>query len=294
MTKYLLLFIIIISKASFAQSFELLGGDTINYIDQNNKKQGHWIFWGRMKKLPNYKDDQKVEEGGFVDNLKEGVWKKYFPNGTLENEISFKNGIAKGKYINYFDNGKMQEEGLWTGGKQVGKFVRYHPNGKIAQEFNFNTQGKREGSQKYYYDNGNLMIEGVWAAGNKDGVVREYYNNGDLKSEKTYSDGKVDETSVKTFEPKRPEIKTKPEKAPEKTIVKVQEDEKLLELSGGNFTGNGQAKLYNKNRQISKEGLFEQFKLISGKEYIYNENGILIRIAIYKNGVYMGDGIIEE
>lgn len=292
MCKSLVIIAFILSQVGYAQSFEIYNNDTINFIDASNKKQGHWIFWGRMKKLPEYKDDQKVEEGKFIDNLKDGVWKKYFPNGLVENEMSFLKGIPKGNYTKYFDNGKTQESGVWDKNKQIGTFKRYHPNGKVAQEFNFNEEGRREGVQKYYYDNGNIMIEGVWSAGKKDGIVKEYYENGELKSEKQFNGGKLDVESTKTFTPKKPEPK-KPEPKVEKVIVKVEKDEKPLEHNGV-FNGTGQAKLFNKNRQISKEGYFENYKLISGKEYIYNEDGILTRIAIYKNSQYMGDGVIEE
>jgi antitoxin component YwqK of YwqJK toxin-antitoxin module len=52
--------------------------------------------------------------------------------------------------------------------------------------------------------------------------------------------------------------------------------------------------LYNKNRQISKDGIFKDNRLMEGKAYIYDENGILIRIAIFKNGIYVGDAPIEN
>jgi antitoxin component YwqK of YwqJK toxin-antitoxin module len=33
---------------------------------------------------------------------------------------------------------------------------------------------------------------------------------------------------------------------------------------------------------------------MTGKAYIYNEDGILIRIAMYKDGQYIGDTQIEK
>ena len=47
------------------------------------------------------------------------------------------------------------------------------------------------------------------------------------------------------------------------------------------------------NRQISKDGTFHKFRMTDGKAYIYNADGMLIRIAIYKDSHYVGDEQIE-
>lgn len=261
-----------------------------NRIDQNGLKQGHWIFWGRMKKLPGYGDNDKVEEGDFVDSRKTGKWTKYYPSGTVKDVVEYKNGRPNGYYINYYANGKIQEEGNWVNNKNVGQFKRYHENGKPAQEFFFNDLGKREGVQKYYYEDGTLMIEGSWNNGKESGIIKEYYENGDLKAEKSFANGTLDAANSKVFEPRKP-IVSKPEKVKKSPPVTATKSDVSL---SGVFNGNGQAKLFNANRQLSKDGVFENYKLIDGKEYIYDKNGILKRIAIYKDGNYVGDGVIEE
>lgn len=295
MRRLLLVIFFITYKISTAQSFEIINQDTINFVDANNLKQGYWIFFGRMKKLPGYKDDQKVEEGKFTDSRKVGIWKKYFPNGNLNHQITYENGRPNGDYINYYEDGKLQEEGTWVNNKQIGKFKRFHENGKVSQDFTFNESGKREGVQKYYYENGKIMIEGSWNEGKESGVVKEYYENGELKSEKVYNNGNFDAAASKTYEPKKP-MPVIVEKAPENPegttkppVVKTDEAPNL-----GMFNGEGKAVLYNKNKQVAKDGIFQKYKLMDGKEYIYTTDGILERIAIYKNGKYVGDGVIEK
>jgi antitoxin component YwqK of YwqJK toxin-antitoxin module len=290
--KRLLLFVFFITyKISVAQSFELFNQDTINIIDVNNLKQGHWIFWGKMKKLPGYKDDQKVEEGAYKDSKQVGLWKKYFPGGNIKDEITYLNGRPNGYYVNYYENGKVQEEGTWVNNKQVGQFKRYHENGVVAQEFNFNNKGVREGVQKYYYDNGKLMMVGDWAEGKESGILKEYYENGDLRAERNFANGVMDPATSKEFEPKKP-LEKKPEPVPVDAKPVLASQEEMPNM--GSFNGNGYAKLFGPNKQVTKDGVFKNFKLMEGKEYIYNSDGILQRIAIYKNGVYVGDGVIEQ
>jgi len=196
-------------NAQPTQQYLLYNNDTINYTDANNLKQGNWIFFGKDKKIPGYKNDQIVEEGQYVDNSRTGVWKKYFPNANLQNEITYVNNRPNGHAKIYYENGNLKEEGLWKGNKWVGDYKFYHENGNVYQDFAFNTTGKREGVQKYFYDSGQVMIEGKWQEGKESGVVKEYYEDGEVKAEKFYSDGTLDPGSTIIYEKEEP-VKEKP------------------------------------------------------------------------------------
>ena len=275
---------------SYGQSFQLYEGDTINVVDNGNLKQGHWIYFGNMKRLPGYDAQAKVEEGAYKDSRKNGKWTKFYPSQKVQNEIVFVNNRPNGEYIIYYENGQVQEQGNWKSNRNTGKFVRFYENGNKQQEFNFNSSGKREGKQTYFHENGQVMIEGDWAGGKEDGGVKEYYANGELKAEKHFGGGVMDASKTKTYEPKQPvkEIVTE-EKG--KAAPKVTSDQKV---NVGLFDGNGQHTLYNKNRQISQKGMFKGGRLWDGKWYRYDKNGILQSVEIYKAGRYVGEGVIEE
>ena len=53
-------------------------------------------------------------------------------------------------------------------------------------------------------------------------------------------------------------------------------------------------KLYNKNKEVTAEGVFKAYQLINGKKYIYDENGLLIRIELYRKGKFIGGSPIVE
>ena len=40
------------------------------------------------------------------------------------------------------------------------------------------------------------------------------------------------------------------------------------------------------------DGEFKDAKLWTGKHYIYDENGLLERIEVYKDGKYVGNGVL--
>lgn len=276
--RILLLILISINISFFsmkAQSFNAIEGDTINYIDANNNKQGFW------------KNTEKRTEGNYINNEKEGIWKSFYKSGGLKSEISYLHGEKKGYAKIYYENGQIAEEGMWMGDKWTGRYKSYYANGKLSYLWNYNDKGNRSGYQRYFYENGNIKIEGQWLEGKEDGLIKEYYVSGVLKSKKTYCDGKCKKNSIKIFSEKDSVLNTDilvTEKIDTVTVVEKAdvyfEKKDSLHL----FTGNGQHVLYNKFRKTERKGEFVNGVLKNGKHYIYNEKGVLIKTEIYKQG----------
>lgn len=281
-------------------SYELLGVDTINKVDATGKKQGKWILYGRHKPGGCYAADKKVEEGKYQDNRKIGVWMEYYCNGNLKAKLTFVNGRPDGYAQMFHENGKISEEGNWKNNRWVGNYKLYYENGQVQHEFVFNASGKRDGPQKYFYENGQVAIEGNFVGGRETGLIKEYYENGDIKAEKNFNEGNVDLASIKEYKPKKPIPPKSDSPADNAPAVKVREDERPNEAAvtktaaKGPMVLNGPYKLYNKNKQITKDGVFKDNRLIDGKNYIYDENGILLRVAVYKDGIYVGDTQVEN
>jgi len=279
------------------QSFELdpsNGRDSINIIDFKGLKQGRWIIFGKTKPNTCYQPTSKIEEGKYIDNRKNGIWKEYFCNGNAKNKITFQNGRPDGYAVMYHENGKVAEEGTWKINKWVNNYKLYYDNGQVQQEFTFNNSGKREGPQKYYYEDGKVQIEGAWANGKESGVVTEYHPDGSTKKTVSYNNGEADVASIKEFAPKKP-ISDKPVLVDNTKKVTVSKEETGQDpKQKGPTVINGQYILYNKNRQKTKDGVFKDNRLMEGKNYIYDENGILKRIEVYKGGAYVGDSQIDE
>jgi antitoxin component YwqK of YwqJK toxin-antitoxin module len=300
MKKIYFLFIFLVSQIihSKSQSYELggiSGKDTINKSDALGKKQGKWVIKGKHKPGSCFSEEQKAEEGKYNDNKKIGKWLEYYCNGNLKNQLTFQNGRPDGYAIMYHENGKISEEGNWKNNRWTGPYKLYYENGQPQHEFNFNASGKREGPVKYYYEDGQIAIEGTFVNGKEAGVIKEFHPNGDLKAEKTFNDGAVDVASIKEYEPKKPIIKVVEKIEGPKAIVNADEN-----VNGGGSKNrgalvlNGQNTTYNKNKQITKDGFFKDNRLMDGKQYIYDANGILQRITVYKNGNYVGDAPVEN
>jgi len=227
--------IFFLSNFTFSQTSETYNEETINVVDATNKKQGKWIFFDNSK-------TQIVEEGTFVNNRRDGIWKKYYSSGKIKHEITYVKGKPNGYAKFYYENGNLSEEGLWKGTKWVGEYKFYFENGNMAYLWQHDETGKRTGQQKYFYENGNIMIEGEWTEGKESGVIKEYYESGDLKSEKNFADGILEQGTVKTYKPKAP--------------VVVKKATGTKQESVGIFDGNGYHKTYNTKGLLDREGVF--------------------------------------
>ncbi len=262
-----------------------------NYTDNQGRRQGYWIILGSLSSDDGYNANQKVEEGEYLDNKRTGVWKKYYPTGSLQSEINYLENHPYGHYTTYYPNNRVEESGYWTANKNTGDFKRFHENGKLAQDFNFNSHGKRDGEQKYYYADGTLQCTVEIDNGVAHGMYMLYYPNGELREEKRITNGEVEKESVKTFtldKAPKGEI-TVPKLSAEETTPNKSDRPNLAE-----FKATGSNTLYNRNKQITQVGHFLEGRLWNGKWYKYDENGILRRVEVYKEGRFIGYGIIDD
>jgi antitoxin component YwqK of YwqJK toxin-antitoxin module len=270
--------------------------------DANGLRQNHWVIYNDTRHLPGYEPSAKVEEGDYKDNMKQGIWVTYFPSGAVKSKITFKDNRPEGYCITYFENGNVQEEGTWSNNRWTGAYKLRYENGTIQHEFTYNDNGKRSGENKYYYPNGKLMIDENCTDGKQTGVTTEYYDDGTVKAKEVFNNGALDTTKTQRFEQKTPQkpVDVIPvpvqKEAPttSATVVTTTEQPNPGASAAKIFNGEGYWKLYNKNKQVSKDGYFHGGKLMDGTIYIYNGDGILQKKAVYSGGVYQGDSPITE
>ncbi len=271
--------------------------DTLRHIaanktDLSGMRQGYWKFTGAMSSDRAYRKEQLVEEGGYVDNKRQGIWVKYYPSGTPRSEINYDNNQPRGEYRIFYESGKLEEEGDWQGNRNVGSFKRYHANGKLAQEFTFNEFGKRHGTQKYYFPNGQVQMTVEVENGTAHGNLKTYYSNGDPKSEKRINNGLLDEASVREYKPSNKLQTTRypdPELPMEETLPNSVDRPNLAEFKETGFNT-----LYNRNQQITQVGDFKDGRLWNGKWHRYDSDGILRKIEVYREGRFMGLAPVDE
>ena len=283
--KLLLLLFIGLMSSAFSFSTDDQGGDT-NLSDDQGRKQGLWIYLGKDRPSMGYPEEGKIEEGAYENDRKVGVWVKYHRDGvTRRLEGTYVNNRPSGPFIKYHANGEVKERGTWDRNKYKDTLIRVYENGVTEYEAFFNNDGNEEGVVKYYYPNGQIEFKYTSLNGTQTGEAVRYYENGDVKEIINYgADGAVIE--IKPVDPVNPPITTKNPSASKEKAPKVD----VIRTKGAEFKPNDYNKLFNSDDEIWQDGYFRNGSLWDGKVYEYDSDGILLKVKVFKSGVYHSDG----
>lgn len=284
----LMLIIPILSLGNIDNYITSFAGDDqdepkINQKDEEGKKQGKWVFLGKDEPEKGYPDDGKISEGTFIDDRKNGRWIIYYKDGvTPKVEGDFINNRPNGPFIKFNQNGTIREQGTFSKRRYIDSLVRFNEDGIKIYESVYNEAGKEAGKVVHYHDNGQVEFE--YNADNDipTGKAVRYYPNGDVKEEINYAaDGSIESTSG-TIEMKNPPVEVeegtggKPGPKPKGEIP--------------NFECDSFNKVFNDDKELWMEGEFKGCGLYDGRLYIYDADGLLERVEVYKKGKYHSDG----
>ncbi|NNC81994.1 MAG: hypothetical protein HKN79_00315 [Flavobacteriales bacterium] len=268
-------------------TFLMASETNLNQFDDRGLRDGYWKLTAAMIGESDYAPHQVVEEGLYIEGKKNGMWTRYHKNGNPMYEITYVNDVPHGPYRTFQVDGDVEEKGAWKQKKNVGEFYRYHANGTLAQHFQFDENGVRQGVQYYYYSNGQLAVEVTIRDGREQGPMKRYYRDGRLKEVKVFDQGAVIETEELDIPIAK--VESKPVNTPKKEKKEV-----LRTNEAQMFHETGHNILYNKNRQKTQAGYFKDGRLWDGKYYRYDENGILHRVELYRNGRAVGKVAPEQ
>ena len=252
-----------------------------NKTDDSGQKQGFWTFYKTNKGVK-----LKKEEGSFIDNRKEGEWLFYYDDGkTIRIKALFKNNRPSGKYEKYYSNGVLKEKGAIQNNININSISTYHLNGNIEYSANLNRDGKEQGEVKYFYPNGKIEFNYNAINGSPAGTAIIYFDDGSIKKKMEYTSA----TEVVTIEENK-----QPEKTIKPTDV-VKNKNKAPKIGkpntrGAKFLPDGFNRCYTTQDEIWQDGYFKNGRLWEGKVFIYDKEGILTKVKIYKEGKFLADG----
>jgi len=239
----------VVTLTTFKKGY-VISREKINRLDSEKRKQGLWKFFqenGLVQLEGTYRNDLKhgyfkeYDEAGklvatskWVDGEKQedaielvrlNVEKEYYPDGSIKNMQSYRNGVPQGVRREYgedgtitagyiFSNGKIVGEGIvkedglkdgawkdfyrsgslkaegnYANGIKVGKWTYYHKNGKVEQTGLYDNEGRPKGNWVWYYSSGNILREEAYFNGLLDGLSTEYRDDGAIIAEGEFIEG---------------------------------------------------------------------------------------------------------
>ena len=273
--------------------------DTINQKDENGLKQGHWIYYGKDKPQYGYPANVKMEEGRYVNDRKEGLWIKYFKDGvTIKLKGHYIDNRPNGKYFKYYRNEQLKEEGVWAKFKYQGVIRSYYENGQLKFLMKYNEKGNFIDTVYFYFETGCMeFIEifshrGVYSKTitykqEECNVIEDTVNSNMFYRSRCYS-GKMREVEYRTSR------KSDNKDLTINTTDSIEVNDKSMDIRGcvigSGFRENGYNKVFYENDEVWQDGEFKNGILWNGKVYVYDDDGILLRVKVYKKGKYHSDG----
>lgn len=201
---------------------------SLNQKDSLGKKQGYWIYYGKDRPEAGIPSEGIIEEGGYINDRKEGPWIKYYSDGqTIKLIGNYQNNRPGGTYKKYYENGVLKERGIFEKNTYKDTLFRFANTGDTTEIIVYDQQGK-------------LVDTVCFSPIKNESIVCTY-------------------PSTKTI-----------------TIKK--------------FKPNGKNKVYTEKKEIWQEGTFRDGKLWDGKVYVYDRDGVLLQVKIYKKGVFVSNG----
>lgn len=270
------------SLFGFANSGEEENNDSqVNTTDEQGRKQGKWIVFGKDQPEKGYPNDGKISEGVYKNDRKNGKWIIYYKDGVTPKVIGeFVNNRPNGMFQKFYPNGNLKEEATFKGMRYIDTLKRYSVGGVLTYQANYNEAGLESGVVKYFYDNG--LPEFIYNAenGTPVGKATRYWDNGDIKEEVHFSKEGKWLTSSGII------AKTKP--LPEEDNSDLKKAPKYY-IDNDSYKSNGYNIIFNRSKEIWMEGEFKNKILWDGRLYIYDSDGLLMKVEVYKEGVYHSD-----
>ena len=194
-------------------------GDLV-FTTQYRRNQLHGVWMGK------YRNGVKLDSGSFINNIPDGEWKSWYPNGTLRsvrtysatkytavsNEISSRNekifyhslskiGMIHPAMYTHITSSNYSFVSMpaATGQKYVppfinclhhGLYMNFHYNGAV-KDSGYYKEGLRDGVWDEFYENGQLKASGYYYKGQKNSGWKYYTAQGKLSMLAEYKNGKL-------------------------------------------------------------------------------------------------------
>lgn len=277
--------------------------DTINHLNKSGEREGWWVLSKDNDPIVPGKA-LKSKEGPYINGRKNGVWITYYEDGVTPRLIGeYSDNRPSGTYFKFDRKGTLQQASAVpkripaTQAVQVSNPVfscrmLFNQRDIVAgQVFFTHRVFKKDLAVKFWVESSmkseqsqTSLVDFTWLNANYTNILMTY-------------------TSIRTPKKMRVEPQVTAEAKP-KVQARIVSAAKVQNYyyppvikqprvgKGMVFVANGLNKLYTESSEIWMDGHFINGQLYSGKVFIYDRDGVLLKVRVYKNGVYDSDGVL--
>jgi len=236
-------------------------------------KNGYFEILASQRNLPDYDSTEVYEKGNYLCNRKNGEWTRYYPGGRVKSKIHYIKGRANGPFQTYYDNGNLEESGCMKGRILTGLNKYYYETGCLAFQKKFNLHGQSSDTTTYFFPD--------CASAKRPGKIELQF----VTRLKGTNFNHERETTVIIDN-------SLPFKFKDSTLylehLKVEYYNGNLHYNNvGNIITDGMHKVYLGNGDILLDGEFKDGNLKNGQFFVYDEDGLLEFIKVYKEAKFV-------
>jgi antitoxin component YwqK of YwqJK toxin-antitoxin module len=171
-----------------------LGWQTSKYLLTINKLEMSGLYEDKENNIKNgtfywyFPDGNIKTTGKYVHNIKEGTWLQFYSNGSLQDSFNYKNGYLNGISLSWYRNGSAKDS-FNINENGSGVHVAWFDNGQpssAGRYINFNNQ---QGRWNYYHKNGNISAVELYV----NGILKDkqYFNETGTLADTSLQDGEA-------------------------------------------------------------------------------------------------------
>ena len=299
---------ILLTLLLIAGTFIVFAGNksgSINLLDVNGKRTGYWVVDENNQPVDK-NHPNKSKEGTYKKGRKEGVWIHYYGDGKTPRLIGeYADNRPAGAYFRFNDKGEMQQassvprkitesQSITASNKVFTCKMNFDNKEIVAGQVYFSKKVVKQNAVQFWLERSleaiaseSEVIDFTWLNTNYDKLYAKYLEVRvpKMSSKEIVKNVKMDKVPVTVFTKEQDQARRKNYFYP--PVIRTPRVARGLI-----FQPNGFNKLYTPRDEIWIDGYFKQGQLQDGKVFIYDNDGVLLKVRVYKNGIYDSDGVL--
>lgn len=301
---YILLLLLLLLNTAIG-SAKTTDDVAINRLDKKGERIGYWVL-DEDNNPVGQTSENKAREGMYKNGRKEGVWILYFEDGTTPRIIGeYSDNRPSGAYFRFKKHGELVQassvpkrispkQSVQVSNPVFSCRMLFDNKDIVAgQVFFANHIFKQQKSVQFWMESSMNVVPSMakevdytWLNSNYNAILTTYLK---IRTPRNLRADDIEPVSTISITPLNVQVNTESKSKNYYYPPQV----KLPRVGKGlTFMPNGFNKLYTESNEIWMDGHFEDSQLKSGKVFIYDKDGILLKVRVYKDGVYESDGVL--
>ncbi len=304
LNKLISIFTFLLLLSNTGWSAKVSEADTLNKLDGHGKRTGYWVL-DDENDATSLESKSKRKEGRYIKGRKFGAWICYYPDGETPRLIGeYLDNRPGGAYFRFDKKGELlqastvprkitQSQNLEVHNGLFDCRMMFHNREMVAGQVFF---AKRAFSVPFSYQfwveeslnqnqSQNAHVNFAWLSQNYPQLYSTYL------SVRTPRKVNVENPELQNVVSKIEKIQdSNPSPHVRNAVMNAPFIHTPRVAKGATFQPNGFNKLYTVSDEIWIDGQFRNGQLKEGKVFVYDRDGVLLKVRIFKDGLYVSDG----